>query len=179
MAKLQAFYNPDANTMASEDKQEEEEEQVHFAFNVELASDPGEPKSYKEALVRPERKKWEEAIKNEIDNFLKCGVWKKTLKTDLPTGCKPIGVKWVFKVKNEPDGSVRYKGRIVVQGFVQIPGIDFTHSHNPVAGDVSIRTVFALALFKNWECHMVDIEAAFLEADIEEEMFICWPEGFG
>ena len=86
-------------------------------------------------------------------------------------------VKWVFKKKNEQDGSVRYKGRIVVKGFVQIPGVDFTHSHSPVAGDATIRTILAVCLYMGWECDMLDIEAAFLEADLEETMYIEWPKG--
>eukprot|EP00980_Cylindrotheca_fusiformis_P025459 scaffold13757_cov82-Cylindrotheca_fusiformis.AAC.1 len=91
---------------------------------------------------------------------------------------KPIRVKWVFKKKNEQDGSIRFKGRIVVKGFAQVPGIDFTNTHSPVAQDSSIKLVLAVALMKEqWEVEMIDIEAAFLEADLDEDIYIEWPEG--
>ena len=61
-------------------------------------------------------------------------------------GRKPLGTRWGFKKKSEQDKSIRYKGRIVVKGYVQIPGLDFTDSFAPVATDASMRMIFALSL---------------------------------
>ena len=93
---------------------------------------------------------------------------------------RPISTKWVFKIKNEQDGSLRYKARLCVRGFVQVPGVDFTLIHSPVATDVSIKIVLAITLYfedKDWEVEMLDIEAALLEATLDEDVFIEWPEG--
>jgi hypothetical protein len=53
---------------------------------------------------------------------------------DLPPGHKPIGLKWVFKVKrDEHDAIVKHKARLVAKGYVQHPCIDFTEDFAPVA----------------------------------------------
>jgi hypothetical protein len=72
-----------------------------------------------------EIKQWTIAIKNEINNFYKRNVWKMVPRDNLK-GRKPLGTRWVFKKKSEQDKSIRYKGHIVVKGYVQIPGLDFT-----------------------------------------------------
>ena len=179
-ARLHTYYNPTMERVSDDEDESGEQSgnvEVHYVFNAELASDPGEPKTFWEALESKDREKWIKAIQKEIENFLKRKVWKKVSIDKLKKGQRPIKVKWIFKKKNEQDGSIRYKGRIVVRGFVQIPGVDFTHTHSPIEGDVSIKLVLALALFMGWMCEMIDIEAAFLEADLEEDVYIEWPEG--
>jgi Reverse transcriptase (RNA-dependent DNA polymerase). len=97
---------------------------------------------------------------------------------ERPERKKPIGSKYVFKEKLEQDGSIRLKSRIVIKGYTQIPGIDFTETFSPVANDTSIRVAIAYSLYKkNWTCHVIDIEAAFLEADLDEVILAEWPEG--
>ena len=84
----------------------------------------------------------------------------------------------MFKEKLELDGSTCLKSRIVIKGYTQIPGIDFTETFSPVANDTSIRVALSYALYKcNWEPHVIDIEAAFLEADLDEVILAEWPEG--
>jgi hypothetical protein len=181
LARLNTSYNP---TLVEEEPIEEVSTESTLmlttseVYNIQLASDPGEPKSYTEALKGPESRKWIVAMKSEIENFIDRKVWTPTKLEKLRARQKPIRVKWVFKKKNEQDGTIRYKGRIVVKGFVQIPGIDFTLTHSPVAQESSIKIVLALALMnENWSVEMIDIEAAFLEADMDEEIYIEWPEG--
>ena len=73
---------------------------------------------------------------------------------------------------------MRYKGRIVVKGNVQLQGVDFTDSFAPVVADTGLRIVFAITLHrKDFVLEIVDIEAAFLEADLDEEIYIGWPDG--
>ena len=71
-----------------------------------------------------------------------------------------------------------------MKGYVQIPGVDFTESFAPVATDTTTRTVFAITLYNHskdvnerWICEIVDVEAAFLEGDMDEAIYIGWPEG--
>ena len=192
LRKLETSYNPvsdlksaPTSPMESNPEQTKEENstaqitspQPHHAFNAALASDPGEPKNYNEALASPDRIKWMKAMDKEVMNFLNRKVWSIVPRTKLRQGQKPIQTRWVFRKKNEHDGSVRYKGRIVVKGYVQIPGVDFTETFSPVATDTSIKVVLANALHNNWNCEMVDIEAAFLEAPLDEDVYIEWPEG--
>ena len=157
--------------------------EIHWIYSTSLASDPGEPKGYKQAMTDPERDKWIEAMKVEINNFYKRKVWEKFPRKMLNER-KMLGSRWVFKKKSEQDLSIRYKGRIVVKGYVQIPGVDFTESFAPVATDTTTRTVFAITLYNHskdvnerWICEIVDVEAAFLEGDMDEAIYIGWPEG--
>jgi hypothetical protein len=65
----------------------------------------------------------------------------------------------------------------VVKGYNQIPGVDFTESFSPVATDTTTRLIFAFVLLKNWVCEIVDVEAAFLNADLDEDLFIDYSNG--
>ena len=89
----------------------------------------------------------------------------------------PTLVKWVFKIKIEHNGSLRYKARVVVRGFSQIPGIDYTESFSPVASKTAIHVMIGIALFFEWAVEMFDVEAAFLNAKSVNETFIEWPDG--
>ena len=89
---------------------------------------------------------------------------------------KPTSAKWVFKINQEQDGTSQYKARIVVRGFMQIPGINFTENFLPVVCKTSIHMLIGMALHYKWEDKMFDVEAAFLNAQCENKMFVEWPE---
>ena len=92
-------------------------------------------------------------------------------------GRKLIGVKWVFKIKNEPDYSLRYKSRVVSKGYMQLPGIDYNEKFSPVAQPSSVRIVIAMVLYYFWGCELVDIEAAFLEGRLKTKAYLDLPPG--
>ena len=152
-------------------------EKFETAMNA-LTSDPNQPDHWKDMWNNPKnRTDWKDSACQEIENFLRRGAWKKFPRDKL-VGRKPIAVRWVFKIKSEHDGTVRLKSRIVVKGFAQIPGVDYTENFSPVANDTSIRICVVVTMsLTDWEIDVVDIEAAFLEADLDEEVFIEWPEG--
>jgi hypothetical protein len=141
--------------------------EIHFVHNNGLTSDFGEPKSFKEAWDGDEREKWKPSMGSEVMNFLNRKAWTKVTRGHAEkTGKKILKVKWVFKKKDEQDGSIRYKSRIVTKGYLQIPGVDYTESFAPVATDTTIRLLLAIALFKqkeDWTVECLDIEAAFLK----------------
>ncbi|KAI2499176.1 GAG-pre-integrase domain [Fragilaria crotonensis] len=146
-----------------------------------LTSDPGEPKTFKQAVEGREKDKWVPSAKAEINNFLSRDAWQKFPRKNLDNR-KPIPVKWIFKVKEEQDGSKRYKSRIVLKGYVMVPGVDYTESFSPVATDTTVRTAIAMALYRQdekWTVEMIDIEAAFLNAELESDkpVYAEWPEG--
>ena len=86
----------------------------------------------------------------------------------------------MFKKKDEPDGTTRFKTRIVTLGYMQIPGVDYTEKFSPVANDTSVRIVFALVLYyydsHGWRTKILDVEAAFLEGDLGVSMFLKIPD---
>jgi hypothetical protein len=176
---LNTSYNP--IEVEEEEVEEEDVRQVYYVFNASLASDPGLPRTYKEASKGNEKAEWQEASEGEIRNFEKRKVWTLVDRTDIPQGKAALKTRWIFKKnqsKIEGETKVKYKARLVVKGYEQIPGVDFTESFSPVANDTTIRTSLAYALHQGWIVDSIDVEAAFLNADLEEEVHIEIPEGY-
>ena len=132
-----------------------------------------------EALSGTDSKWWELSSISEVNNFLSRGAWKFVLKSTIGNR-KLVGTKVVFKKKDEPDGTTRFKTRIVTLGYMQIPGVDYTEKFSPVANDTSVRIVFALVLYyydsHGWRTKILDVEAAFLEGDLGVPMFLKIPD---
>ena len=141
-----------------------------------LTSDPGEPSTYHAAITGPKRLLWIPSIREEIEIFLRRDAWKMKKLSTLPTGHKPIRTKWVFKKKNQHDGSTRYKSRCVVLGYYPIPGVNYTGAFSPVATDSSVRVVLVYALFMGWKLEVLDVEAAFLNAELDNLLYVKWPD---
>ena len=93
-------------------------------------------------------------------------------------GCRPIGLKWVYKVKRDERGaSVKYNARLVAHGFVQREGIDFEEDFAPVARMESVRLLLAMAAAKDWRVHL-DVNSAFLNGKLAETVFVKQAPGF-
>ena len=98
---------------------------------------------------------------------------------ELPSGRKAVGYKWVFKLKLNPDNSIAwYKACLVAKGYSQVPGQDFTETTLPVARLVLYRVLLSLAAKMNLEAHHLDIETAFLNGTLDEEIYMKAPDGF-
>jgi hypothetical protein len=77
-------------------------------------------------------------------------------------GLNIIDSKWVFKLKQNPDGSVaRHKARVVAKGFKQQFGIDYDDMFSPVVKPTTIHILLSLAVTKGWNLHQIDIQNAF------------------
>jgi hypothetical protein len=115
-------------------------------------------------------------MQEEMNSIEENGTW--TL-TDLPAGFKPIGLKWVYKVKRDEHGAiVKHKARLVAKGYVQRRGIDFDEVYAPVARLESVRLLLAVAAQEGWEVHHMDVKSAFLNGDLAEEVYVTQPAGF-
>ncbi|WJZ85230.1 hypothetical protein VitviT2T_004776 [Vitis vinifera] len=136
----------------------------------------GEPQTFKEAVNSTEGLMWKEAIKSEIDSILQNHTWELV---DLPPGCKPLSSKWIFKRKMKVDGSIdKYKARLVIKGYRQTEGLDYFDTYSPVTRINSIRMVLAIAALRNLEIYQMDVKTAFLNGDLDEEIYMEQPEGF-
>ncbi|CAM9000464.1 unnamed protein product [Rhodiola kirilowii] len=110
-----------------------------------------------------------------MDSIVRNNTW---VLSDLPPGCKPLGCKWIFKRKMKVDGLVdKFKSRLVIQGFRQKEGIDFFDTYAPVARISTIRLLIALAAINNLVVHQMDVKTAFLNGDLDEEIYMKQPEG--
>jgi transposase InsO family protein len=135
-----------------------------------------EPTTITEAMGRDDTWKWKEAMDSEYQSLIDNKTW--TL-TPLPLDRKSIGCKWIFKIKYTADGSVeRYKARLVAKGYAQKEGIDYNETFAPVAKMTSIRILLALAAIEDLEVHQMDVKTAFLNGDLEEEIYMDQPEGY-
>nr|CAN83808.1 hypothetical protein VITISV_026963 [Vitis vinifera] len=109
----------------------------------------------------------------EIQALEKNGTWEIS---ELPEGKRPVGCKWIFTVKHNPDGSInRFKARLVAKGFTQSYGIDYEETFAPVAKLNSIRVLLSVAVNLDWNLHQLDVKNAFLNRELEEEVYMKIP----
>ena len=98
---------------------------------------------------------------------------------DLPEGKNPIGTKWVFKVKRKRDGTIdRYKARFVAKGYAQQEGIDYYETFVATSRASTIRSLVAIASHHGWKVHQLDVKIAFLNGDLQEEVYVSQPSDF-
>ena len=98
---------------------------------------------------------------------------------DLPPYSKPLGYKWIFKKKMKADGSIdKYKARLVIKFYNQKEGLDYFDTYSLVTRISFIRMLIAIAAIHNLEIHRMDVKTAFLNGDLDEEIYMEQPEGF-
>lgn len=118
-------------------------------------------------------------MKDEMRTLGVKSVFHHVDRSSLPAGKKPLRVKWVFTYKYNSDGTLeKCKARLVVMGCFQREGIDFLEVFAPVAQTKSYRILLALAAQLDWQLAQWDVDAAFTNAHISEEIYIYQPEGF-
>ncbi|KAJ0454407.1 putative RNA-directed DNA polymerase [Helianthus annuus] len=132
-----------------------------------------EPSSYNEAIKDP---RWIEAMNCEMEALNRNNTW---VVVDLPKGRKPIGCKWVYKIKYKANGEIeRYKARLVAKGFNQKEGVDFGETFSPVVKMVTVRVVLKLAVNNEWPLYQLDINNAFLYGSLSEDVYMTLPLGY-
>ena len=96
----------------------------------------------------------------------------------MPSSQSLVGCRWVYKIKTKVDGSVeRYKAHLVAKGFNQEYGIDYEGTFSPVARLTSIRCLIAVAAVRRWPLYHMDVKNAFLNGDLQEEVYMQPPPG--
>ena len=91
----------------------------------------------------------------------------------LPPGRKPVGTKFVLKIKRSADSTVeRFKARLVAQGSSQQQGIDYGQTFRPVVAADVLRTILALAAANSWDVQALDFTQAYLNADIDANLWV-------
>ena len=114
-------------------------------------------------------------MKNEMDSLLGNQIWELI---ELTVRKKVLHNKWVYRIKNEHDGSKRYKARLVVKSFQQKKGIDYSEIFSPVLKMSTIRLVLGMVAAENLHLQQLDVKIAFLHGDLEEDLYMIQLEGF-
>ena len=141
-----------------------------------ILTDDEEPECFTEAMESEEKKKWLNAMKDEMKSLHDNHTFDLV---KLPKGKRALDNRWIYKVKHESNTmSPRYKARLVVKGFSQRKGVDFNEIFSPVVKMSSIRTVLSLAATLDLEVEQMDVKTAFLHGDLEEEIYMKQPDGF-
>jgi len=151
-----------------DDAVNDEGDLIHFALLADA-----EPINYKEVLKTDV---WKRAMVEELLSIERNKTWELV---NLPDKKKKIDVKWVFKVKLNPDGQVsKHKARLVSRGFLQNQGIDYNEVFAPVARIETVRLVTVIACKYKWLLYHLDVKSAFLNGPLEEVVFVSQPLGF-
>mgnify|MGYP005979871687 CR=1 FL=1 len=139
-------------------------------YGLSVAS---KPTSYRDAEHHPE---WQLAMAEEIAALERTGTWDLV---SPPPGVRPITCKWVYKIKTRSDGSLeRYKARLVARGFQQEHGRDYDETFAPVAHMTTVRTLLAVASVRHWSVSQLDVQNAFLNGELSEEVYMQPPPGY-
>ena len=141
-----------------------------------LSAVQSEPRTYRQSQSLPDAAKWTEAAEDELKAHAENGTWEIV---KLPAGKKAIGSRWFMKIKRLADGSIdRYRARLVAKGYSQRPGFDFLETFAPTVRVSAVRAILAIAAIEDLELRSIDVSHAFLNGDLEEEIYMEQPEGF-
>jgi ketosteroid isomerase-like protein len=142
-----------------------------------------EPVSYEEALSGSESHLWKQAMEEEFEalkiNHTFKYITDEGAGTSMTPGHKSIGCKWVYKKKRNADGTTRYKARLVIKGYEQVPGVDFDETYAPVSKLATLRRMLSIAARHgiDYQIDHLDVVTAFLNPKIDSEVYMKPPKG--
>ena len=152
---------------------------VDINFATKIASiidlDP-EPNTLADCKKRSDWKDWQEAITAELLTLNKRKVFGPVCRT--PPHIRPVGHRWVFvRKRDENNKVVRYKARLVAQGFTQRPGVDFEETYSPVMDGVTFRYLISMAVNMGLKMKLMDVVTAYLYGNLDSNIYMKVPEG--
>ena len=148
----------------------------YFSNDYVTLTNEGEPQSFIEAIEMNDKKKWMQAMEEEIQSLKENHTYDLVR---LPEGRRALKNKWVFKFKTkENNQNPKYKAKIVVKGCNQKKGIDFEEIFSPMVKMTSIRAILGLAAKLDLEIEQLDVKTTFLHGDLEEEIYMKQSKGF-
>jgi hypothetical protein len=151
-------------------------------FEVLVTTDPAkftrnspEPKSLKDAMNMEDSGMWKDAVIKELTALRDMGTYRFV---SLPHGRKAVGCKMVLTRKFNSDGTLaKYKARCVLKGYRQREGVDYQEIFSPTPQFISFRVMLALANHHDWTIRQCDFYTAFLNSDMDAELYMELPEG--
>jgi len=149
------------------------EDIIDTASNLTICI-PTESFNYNDVSNKYDKDEWLKAVEEELNNIKELNVY--TIVDHVPKNANIITPKEVFKYKLDASGSiVKRKARLVARGFTQIYGIDFTVTFSPTLRQDSLRLVTAIAAKNKYNIYQIDVKAAYLNAELEDNIYIKVP----
>jgi hypothetical protein len=134
------------------------------------------PTTYKEAMESIQKEEWKKSIKEEQESLIKLDTFEVVPREANQSTVKS---KYVFKVKTNEKGEIeRFKTRLVAKGYTQKEGVDFKETFSPTLRLESLRYLISLAKLNGFQVNHLDVQTAFLNGELEEDIFMEIPEGF-
>ena len=113
-------------------------------------------------------KEWTGIVENDSLDFVR--------RKDIPRDANVMHCHFVFDAKPRKDGSLeKFKARLVADGNTQKHGVDFEHVFATVVKLTSVRIVLTIAAAHGWSLWQYDIKQAFLQSDLDEELYMRMP----
>lgn len=120
--------------------------------------------------------KWRGSMTSEFNSQVRNRTWDLV---PFKPHMNVVGFRWVYTLKFLADGTLdRRKSRLVAKGYHQQHGLDFTDTFSPVIKPATIRTVLGIAVNRDWPVRQLDVNNAFLQGNLTEEVYMCQPPGF-
>lgn len=142
-------------------------------YQSSISFDHCEPSTFQQALNSTP---WINATKIEYDALMRNKMWELC---PLPPNKELVCCKWVFKLKKHAEGTIaRHKARLVARGFTQNFGLDYLDTFSPVVEPITVRIVLTVALARSWTIRQKDIDNAFLNGELQENICMAEPHGF-
>ena len=134
------------------------------------------PKNYFQAINSKDSIHWINAINDELNNLYSNNIM--TFVKFVPANKTIITTRWVFTIKTDSDGNIiKFKARLVARGYDQKFGFDFDLTYSPTLNVDCLKLIFSLAAKFNWYIHQIDIKAAYLNADLDYDIYVTIPPG--
>lgn len=135
-----------------------------------------EPSSYREAMRSDYASEWRSAADAEFNSLMENKTWSLVPR---PLGRTILANRWVFVIKHNGNGDIdRFKARLVIKGFLQRPGLDYDEIFSPVIRMEVLRLLLTTDALLDYEIHQMDVKTAFLNGDIDVDIYMHQPEGF-
>ena len=136
--------------------------------------------NYYQAMNGPNAEGYRQAMVDEIESLEKLDPWDCVPRSDaVEKRANILPSTWAFKCKRYPDGRIKkFKARWCIRGDRQIEGVDFFETYAPVVSWSTVRLLLILSIVLGLATKQVDYTLAFVQADLNEEVFCEMPKGF-
>jgi hypothetical protein len=152
---------------------------VEYAFNI---TDPhvdvsSAVNTFRQVMANYDKPHWIAAMRKELESIVLVNRAVKVPDRAPPAGTKRLKTRWIFKKKFLNDGRWKYKARLVIKGFAQIRGVDYTETFAPTARMETLRIFLTICASNDYHVRQLDVTTAYLNAKLDEELYIDPIEG--